>query len=144
MDYFIKRAIFAFGLFWLGLHVIGLSIVQNNGDVPSNPTWHIFYTLFMIELWILKAVLLFALCSFLIMIVGAIREIQQEKASAVDIKSVEEKHFPTIEKPPEKEKIDTNILTQKHKPEITLPTTPLEKTPEELKLEAIKQITRGW
>lgn len=143
MDNFINRAIFASVFLWLGLHGIGLGMIANGGNHPRNPIWRMLSSLFEAEMWLLKAVIIAALCWFVILIVHFIFSEESQKEESKDISLREGKYFSVNEKPSAPIATTTKIEIETDKPEITIP-LPKEKSPEELKREAIKQLTRGW
>lgn len=142
MDNFINRAIFAMVFLWLGLHGIGFGMIANGGNHPRNPVWRILSGLYDVEIWLLKTILIGALCWFLILIVHFIFSEQPQKEGPKNIASSEEKHFSVNENPSKSIVAATKAETEIPKPKVTQP-TPREKSPEELKAEAIKQLTRG-
>ena len=143
MDNFINRAIFASVFLWLGLHGIGLGMIANGGNYPSNPVWRMLSGLYDAEIWLLKAIVIGSLCWIFILIVHSIFSEPPQKEESKDINPSKEKHFHVTEKTSAPLAATTKIETEISKPEITMPLQK-EKSPEELKQKAIKQLTRGW
>lgn len=151
MDNLFKRGALAFGFFWLGLHMIGLAMIDNGSNRPWNPTWRFISAIFAIEYYLGITVIIAILCIFILSLIEIFTEKKTEKLMSENINLEATKHFSDKPKTETKETKDT--FPEMEKPVVKTPRPqkpkeevqkPIEKSPEELKAEAIRQLTKGW